>query len=322
MLRTIVTETRVTEALNNLPDAVSPVMDEFYPVALRRVHPSSSIRIDEISKIAKAVPVVMRGSMPVSIGSEHGSINKIEPQPIDVVDSITGAELNDLKNYDGTSQDLWLESKMLFARDTIKMTSEALCIQSLSGTINFPMKTDSGLEEYEIKFGDVLLVTPTKKLNESDATIKDVFSTIRSMKRKLKENGRGGAIVYKASPDVFDKIVELADKYVQTGSLVVKVEEDSVIVGGFKIVAFDEQYYDPKTKTLVNGIGNGKLKAISKAGFAFRYLALDDIDAGLKAIPLFSKPIKREIPSGWIINTMSKPLPIPDPKGICDAILL
>lgn len=279
-------------------------------------------RIDEISKIAKAVPVVMRGSMPVSIGGEHGSINKIEPQPIDVVDSITGAELNDLKNYDGTSQDLWLESKMLFARDTIKMTSEALCIQSLSGTINFPMKTDSGLEEYEIKFGDVLLVTPTKKLNESDATIKDVFSTIRSMKRKLKENGRGGAIVYKASPDVFDKIVELADKYVQTGSLVVKVEEDSVIVGGFKIVAFDEQYYDPKTKTLVNGIGNGKLKAISKAGFAFRYLALDDIDAGLKAIPLFSKPIKREIPSGWIINTMSKPLPIPDPKGICDAILL
>ncbi len=322
MLREIVTETRVTEALNNLPDAISPIMDEFYPVASRRVHPSSSIRIDEISKIARAVPVVMRGTMPISLGGENGSINKIEPQPIDVVDSISGAELNDLKHYNGTSQDLWLENKMLFARDTIKMTSEALCIQSLSGSIKFPLKTESGLEEYQIKFGDILTVTPTKKLSESGATIKDLFSTLRSMKRKLKENGRGSDIVYKASPDLFDKIVELADKYVQNSSLAVKVEEDSVIVGGFKIVAFDEQYYDPKTKALVNGLASGTLKAISKAGFAFRYLALDDIDAGLKALPLFSKPVKREIPSGWIINTMSKPLPIPDTKGICDAILL
>ena len=39
------------------------------------------------------------------------------------------------------------------------------------------------------------------------------------------------------------------------------------------------------------------------------YLALDDFDAGLKALPFFAKQVKSDDPSGYKIIGMSKPLP-------------
>jgi len=322
-LRKIVTEKKVVEALNALPPATSEVMDTYYPSNIRRSHPSAYIRIDEIAQIAKAVPVVLRGSTPVSIGDGAGSINAIEPQPIDVIDPISGTDLNNLKHFDGTSEKIWLENRMLFARDTIRATSEALCIQSLSGKISFAMKTEDGMDTYDVKFGDILLYTPAKLLSATDADIATLLNIARGMKRRIKKAGGGTKVSFECAPNVFDKIVSLTQNLGSTSAVKVEHDGDSIKVGGFKFSSFDAEYYDPATKAYVAGIAAGTMKAIaSDGGFAFRYLALDDIDAGLKPLPLYSKAIKREMPSGWIVNTMSKPLPIPNPSAICDATVL
>jgi len=322
MLRKIVTSVLVAQALNKLETIETPIMDEFYPQKLRRNHPFASIDIHEISRIIKAVPVVMRGTEPINIGEGAGSINSITPQPIDVIETISGAVLNDLKTMDGTTQNMWLQDRMDFARQTIRATTEALCIQSLAGKIAFAMKTDSGMETYEIKFGDVLTYTPSKKLSESDANLATLLNIMRGMKSKIKREGGGTKVKFKVAPDVFETIVSMLTD-ITDNTVKIDIQQDRLLVAGWEISVLDDEYFDPITKAYKRGIADGTMKAIAtNGGFGFRYLALDDIDAGLKAVPLFAKAIKRDIPSGWIINTMSKPLPIASPKSICDAVVL
>ncbi len=322
-LRKIVTEKKVSESLNRLPDAQSPVMDEFYPASIRLNHPSAYIRIDEIVAVTKAVPVVLRGTMPVSIGTGAGEVNQIEPQPIDVIQTISGKELNDIKNFDGTTEKAWMDSKTKYGRDTIRVTAEAIAIQSLTGTIDFPMKTEDGMDTYTVKFGNILSYTPTKKLNASGAGVDTVIDILNGMLEKLETAGSVGPTTFKASKDVYSYLVKLLKGEGTDTAVRVKIGLGKITIDDdIMIERFAHRYYDPKTKTWKEGQKAKTLKAIVKNSFSFRYLALDDIDAKLKPLPFFMKPIKRDIPSGWILNAMSKPLPIPDPNGICEATVL
>jgi len=320
-LRKIVTEKNVIEALNALPPITTPVMDRFYPEKMRRPHPQAYIRIDEVASIVRAVPVVMRGGIPVDLGQGQGSKSIIEPQPVDVMDTVSGKDLNDIKQFDGRSQKLWLQDRMDFARRTIRATSEALCIQSLSGQIAFPLKTADGFDTYEIKFGDILKYDPDTKLSADGAGLEVLQAILRGMKREIRRNGGGAKIGFYAAGDVFDKIVGLLGG-VASPKVKIEIGDDYVQVGSSRIELLDAEYWDPKEKVYKPALKDGTLKAVDKDGFAFRYLALDDVDAGLKPLPIFAKPIKQDLPSGWVINTMSKPLPLPNVKGICDATVL
>lgn len=322
-LRSIVTEKKTKESLNRLPDATSPVMDEFYPASIRRLHPSARIRIDEIQAVTKAVPVVLRGTMPVSIGTGAGEINHIEPQPIDVIQTVSAAELNDIKDFDGDGEKAWMDSKTQYGRDTIRVTAEALAIQSLSGTIAFPMKTEDGMDTYTVKFGDILTFVPDVKINAVGAGIDTVLEILNGMLETLEEAGSVGDTVFKASPDVFSALVKLLKSEGETTALRVKIGlgkitiDDDIVIERFK-----HRYYNPATKVWVAGQTVKTLKAIVKNTFAFRYLALDNVAAKLKPLPFFMNAIKRELPSGWVLNSLSKPLSIPDPNGICEAEVL
>ena len=58
------------------------------------------------------------------------------------------------------------------------------------------------------------------------------------------------------------------------------------------------------------------------AGHILPYAAIDDLDGNLQPLPFFIKPIKTADPSGWKLIAESKPLPIVQPKGICDATVI
>lgn len=322
-IRKIVTEKKVAESINRLPEAKSPVLDEFYPSSKRRVHPSAFITITEIQSVTKAVPVVMRGTMPVSIGDGAGQTNKIEPQPVDVIMSVTGAQLNDIKQYDDAGEKAWLDSKTEYARNTIRVTTEALAIQSLSGTINFPMKTEDGFDTYKVEFGSVLSYVPTVKLSSTTADVSTVIDILNGMVEKLQDAGSEGSIVFKASPDVFSKLTKLLRGEGDDTAVKVKIGLGKITIDDDIVIErYSGKYYNPQTKAWVSGIAEKTIKAVVKDNFAFRYLALDNVAANLKPLPLFINPIKRELPSGWVLNALSKPFPIPDPNGICDAVVL
>ena len=322
MLRTIITSVAVAQALNALPILETEVMDEFYPASMRQAHPHSDIRISELQRIAKAVPVVLSGTTPVDLGEGDSSTLTIEPQPIDIVDTITPKDLLDVKSMDGTTKKVWVQGRVDYARQTVRATTEALCIQSLSGQINFPLKIGNGtLDTYTIKFGDILLYTPSKKLSADDADIGTLLNILRGMAKRIKQKGAGTKIVFKVSEDVFDTISKICSN-IQNSSIRVEMKEDTIIVAGYTISVLTAEYYDPATKTYKKGIADKTIKAIAKDSFGFRYLAIHDIEAGLKALPIFVKPILQQLPSAWVINTKSTPLPIPNPNGICDAVVL
>jgi len=322
MLRKIITSVAVAQALNTLPILATEVMDEFYPPAMRQTHPFADIKISELQRIAKAVPVVLAGTTPVNLGEGDSSLTTVTPQPIDILDTITPKDLLDVKSMDGTTREAWIRGRVDYARQTVRATTEALAIQSLSGQISFPMKVGNGtLDTYTVKFGTPLTYTPSMLLTDPKIDIGQVLGILRGMARTIKRKGGGSKIVFKCSEDVFDLIVNLCAN-ITNSSIRVELKEDSVIIAGYSISALTAEYFDPATKTYKKGVAKGTIKAIAKESFGFRYLAIHDIDAGLKPLPLFVKPILQKIPSAWVINTKSTPLPIPNPNGICDAVVI
>jgi len=58
------------------------------------------------------------------------------------------------------------------------------------------------------------------------------------------------------------------------------------------------------------------------AGHRLVYCALDDLDANLQPLPFFAKPIPIKDPSGYKLIGESKPFPIPNTEGICEATVV
>lgn len=323
-LKSIVTTTNVAKALNKLPDIKTKVMDDIYPTRVRDTHPSALIKISEITELVKAVPVVRRGAQSVTIGGGDHSNTYIEAQPVIVNYPIPAHTLNDLKIQDSNAHQNWLKGRVAFVRNTVRATSEALCAQSLTGKINFAMKTDSAeMDLYQIDFGTVPALACAKKFDGPTTTLMDILSHLQNMAETIERNGGGSVTSFKAASDVWAvismKIIALSNET----RISAKVDSSTLTLGGYMIERYAGKYFDPKSKTYKAVIAPKTLKAIgTDGGWAFRYLAIDDVDAGLQALPLFLKSLKVEDPNGWKIMGQSKPLPIPDVNAICDSEVL
>jgi len=103
----------------------------------------------------------------------------------------------------------------------------------------------------------------------------------------------------------------------------VEITDQGINIGGYLVKRRSERYRNPQTGVMTPVIADGVVKMIAKdAGHKLIYCALDDLDANLQALPFFSKPLKSDDPSGYKIIGESKPLPVVNPKGICDATVI
>jgi hypothetical protein len=320
MLKKLFTQAAIAHAIKTLPEIKSPVMDTFYPAASRTTHPFSMIGIDEISETVKAVPVVRRGTASISVGGGSRSQSYIEPQPIDV-NSFAGAkDLNDLKLLDSAGQQTYVNAKIDFIRKTVRATSEALCAQSLSGKISYAMKTETGMDTYEVDFGTVATATIAEKWGADTTQLKHILTHLMDMAETIETAGFGSNVEFYAGKTAFS---EVASKVIAMGNdtrIEAKVDGNVIKLGGYTITRMAATYYDPKAKTYKKAIDDKFVQAVGKdAAFGFKYLAIDDLDAGLQAMPIFINPKKVDDPSGWKIMGQSKPLPIPVVKAMVKA---
>ena len=322
-LKKIVTTTNVIQQLNKLPELKTPVMEDIYPASVRDTYPDVVIKIEEVASIVRATPVVRRGSSSVTIGGGGSSLTYIEAQPVDVNYPVPAHVLNNLKQLDSKAQQNWLRSRVDFARKTVRATSEALCAQSLTGKINFAMKTDAGMDLYTIEYGTVATVTNTKKWDDDATKLSDIVAYLNLMAEKIEEQGGGVEVEYKVGKTAFAALVNKITNLPNDTRIDAKVNGNEISLAGFKLTRYASRYYDPKAKAYKDVIDPKKVKAVAKdGGFAFRYLAIDDLDAGLQALPLYMKPIKVEDPNGWKLMAHSKPLPIPDVNAMADGTVV
>jgi hypothetical protein len=320
-IRGLFTREAIIQYLTQLPVLETPVMDTIYTV--RPQQPLPLIGADLVRAAVKAMPLARRGGRSITIAGGAGTTGFYEPFPIHPDIGITGADLNNLKVIQGdqASLSVWAQGKTDILRRTVRATTEAMCAVSLTGALSWPVQLEGGgFETYTVAFGTIQSFTPSKKWDAADAKLKDVFLGLRGMHKKLKEKGYGGRVEIWAGEAAYNALFALAEGFVSTAQLTVAISDQGINVGGYLVKPRDELYYNPESKAMVPVVDANKVKMIAlDAGHQMPYCAIDDLDGNLQPLPFFVKPIKTENPSGYQLVAESKPFPIPNVDGICDA---
>lgn len=312
----------VARYLKSLPVLKTPVMDTIF--THRPQHPLAMIGADLLTPVVHALPMVRRGAPSIPAVKESGAAAFYEPFPVRPNSQVSGVDLNNLKLLGQSSREAWAQGRTDLLRRSVRMTTEALCAQSLTGKIEWPVQLEGGgFETYEVDFGSVLSVAPDKLWDAEGAKIKDVFDTLTAMEEKLQEQGYGGTVEIWAGKTAYGALFALAEDHKSTAKMRVEITDQGINIGGYLIKRRSELYRNPQSGSMTAVAGAKELKMIATdAGHFAPYCALDDLDGNLQPMPMLVKPVKTEDPSGYKLIAEAKPFPIPNVKGICKATVV
>lgn len=320
-LRKYFTPSAIAKTLASLPPLNTPVMDLIYPESVRVNHPLPVIGIDEISAAIKNVPVVKRGTPAVPIEGESVSITYIEAQPVETELFIDAASLNNLKLLREEGVQQYIDNRIDRMRRAIRKTSEALSAQSLTGAISYPMKTKTGWDTYNISFGSTLEFIPAKTWDQ--ATLEEILKDLIDISTLIIEQGFGSRVEFLVGRDVYSRVASLVLNIQNSSAVTARITPDGIQVASFTLRLFNGTYVNPQTGETIPVVAPNKVCAVAvDAPFAFYYLAIDDLEAGLLPMPFYASVERKKNPSGVEIIGKSKPLPVPVPKAICWASTL
>lgn len=318
-IRSLFNPAAVARYLTSLPVLKTPVMDTIF--INRPQHPLAMIGADMLTPVVHALPLVRRGAPSIPATTESGVTAFYEPFPVRPNSKVSGVDLNNLKMLGVTSREQWAVQKTDTLRRAVRMTTEALCAQSLTGKIQWPVQLEAGgFETYEVDFGAILSVVPDKLWDAVDTKIKDVFELLTAMEEKIQEQGFGSTVEIWAGKTAYGALFALAEEFKSTAKLRVEITDQGINIGGYLVKRRSELYRNPQTKVMTAVVGTKELKMIATdAGHFAPYCALDDLDGNLQPMPMLVKPVKTDDPSGYKLIGEAKPFPIPNVKGICAA---
>jgi hypothetical protein len=323
------TTLKITKRFDKMEPIKSTFLDNHFPKSVRQQYPGTVIPVKEISRITNAVPVVRRGAESIPIDGEASDIVHIEPLPVRIHAFISAAELNDLKLHSEETREKWAARKQEGMRQTVRLSTEVMATQAvLDGGISYPLLQANGdYAVYTVTYNggqtiQLVTVAADDKWDAASATLVKIHKLLRTMATKLDNTGFGGEKDIYAGTDAFDALLTLIEG-TDKPKVPVKVRDDgSISIGKFKIVEMAEAYRDPKTLTTVNKLTPGELRMISRGYTGLFYACVDDLDANLKALPMFIKAIEHKNPSGYQLVGESKPLPVVAPQATCKAIVV
>jgi len=312
----------IVRYLKSLPVLVTPVMDTIFTDRPQLGLPL--VGADMVMETAHALPVVRRGSPSIPATGETGAVAFYEPLPIRPSKQVSGVDLNNLQLLGINGREAWAAERTDTLRRAVRKTVEAMCAVSLSGTLQWPVKlVGGGFETWEIVYGTTLSVAPGTLWSAAGAKLKEVFAVLQDMQEAIQEKGYGGTVEIWAGKTAYETLFGLAEASVSTAKMRVEIADQGINVGGFLVKRRAERYRSPQTGSMVAVLGDKVVRMIATdAGHKLPYCALDDLDANLQPLPFFVKPIQQRDPSGWKLIAESKPFPIPNVNGICDATVV
>lgn len=315
----------LAQTIKTAPPINTPVLDNIY--TSRSQHPFAHIRVDEIAEAVGAVPVVRRSSPGITVEADSTTSMLIEPHPIKIKDVVTGKDINDLKSAGKEGLQTFVQNKFEKFRRIVRISTEILAAQSLTGVISYPLVMENGQVNgtYEVDFtgggsNAVTSYTPSTLWSDSSKDIPKVIRDFTEMKVLLQDNGYGSNVQIWAGKNAFFRLLEIANSS-SNPSILPSAEDELVLPGGVRVKLRSEQYKSPNGNT-VKPVGDNEVVIYDKnAGFKLVYLAIDDIQS-LQAVPLFIKSWKDEDRGALVVSAESKPLPIPIVKAIVRATVL
>lgn len=283
--------------------------------------PDVKVPLSMLKGSIKNAPLVRRGTKSYALSFENASMMYIEPQGVNLSQFATAAALNNMVKIGKLAVKQFLDFYQMQLATTTDSTIEALCAQALTGKISYPMMTEGGaLTKFDVDYGETQEQIAEVKLNDTNATIVDVFNLLQAMDKKLKKKGFGSKRETLAGTKVFMQILKLAT-VTKTNIFKVEVKENVVNVGGYLIELENGEYHsgdDAEGEQIMTpNIDEESLVMFDPSANKFFYTALDDLDANLQALPIYMKPVKQEDPNGIKILSMSKPLPAVNVDSIC-----
>jgi len=312
-LSKFLTPQKIKDYIKTSPYKPKIITTEFYSRDVD-TYESAVYPYAEIKEVTGNVPLVLRGGEPVNVAGDSATYNFIEVQPIDISETLNPVDIVNMKALGDTAVEKIVRQKVQKFHKIVLDTVEALAAQTLSGKISYQIKTQAGLDLYEVNFGTIADITPSTL----PTSLKDLYNLLVDMEGKLQENGYGQSVKVYAGKKAYAKILEIALSY--TGKAIKVEEKDGgLYLGNYFIKPITTGYKD-KDGNFVRAIPDKKIKMIDKsAPFRLRYLAIDDFRANLKAMPLFvaQKPEGKTIE----LEGQSKPFLIPVTDAIVDATI-
>lgn len=317
-LRQHLTPASIARVLDRQPPIYRPFKGAMFPNA--QTHPLPMIGLSEITRVVRNVPVVRRGSQAVPLNQHQLDMMYIEPQGIDVSTFITASELNNWRVLSTASVQQLVDQKLDAQMGAVRLTTEALCAQAATGSISYPMKIDGGgTDTYEIDYGTTLTMTPGLLWDNASAKIETIFLDLVAMDEQIQAKGFGAQLRIFAGKTVIATIIKLGNVGAKNNTIEVRVERSGagedyvrgVWVGTYYIEHRSGGYYNASGTWVKSVPDNAVVMFDAQAGHGFWYLALDDLDANLVALPFFALPENKRNPSGVEIVGRSKPLPAP-----------
>ncbi|UJZ95051.1 major capsid protein [Photobacterium damselae subsp. damselae] len=294
-----------------------PVRDLIYGKG--KQHHFSSIALSDLQKELSNIPVVRRGTEAYALNRGKGGLTKINPNGVEMSDFISASDINDLavlfQQHGEAAIKSYLENRINDMLVITQKTTEALAAQSLSGTINYPMKTDAGMDLYTVEFGTPLNYDGTKLTKTS--TVSDLYMYLNQMHEQMQTKEYGDDVITLAGNEAFALVLGITSTSNQKTILVKMDSQDQINIGGYIIQKMTGKYKGVNG-AMTNKVDNKSFCMIDKnANHQLWYLALDDIKAGNSPMPFFASHDIKNNPSGVEIIGRSKPLPAPITNAIC-----
>jgi len=308
--------------LNRLPPLKTFVMDLIYPEPVRRNHPFDRLSWSDLGLPTKNIPLVTRGSVSYSLTPDPNKITQIDPANLTPSITISATDVNRFNTLSLNGQQTLIDSYIDKLRRSVRKSTEAMAIQSITGKLEYDIRTaDGGMDLYKVDFGTPKAVNIAKKWDDANTKVGDIVASIGEIDKSLQQTSEGSDIIHLINFDVYSALVSKAAAL--NNSDLIKVFPDHVQIGNAKFIICSARYYSYKNKAWVDAIPAGTVKTIARDdAFGLFYCALDSLDANFASLPFFVNSVKLDDPEGYKFIGQSRPMPVPNVDAIRTAQVL
>jgi len=302
--------------LNRLPPLRTFMMDLIYPEAVRRNHPFDRLSYSDLQLPTKNIPLVTRGSVSYALTPDTTKISQIDPANFTPSITVSAADINRLNTLNMSGQQTLVDGYIDKLRRSVRKSTEALAIQSITGKIEYDIRTaDGAMDLYKVDFGTPKAVNISKKWDDPNTKAGDIVAGIGQINDSLQQTSEGADIVHLIKHDVYAALVTKAAAL--NNPDLIKVFENYVQIGNAKFIICSARYYSYKTKAFVDAIPNGHVVSIARDdAFGLFYCALDSLDANFASLPFYVNSVKLDDPEGYKFIGQSRPMPVPNVDAI------
>ena len=302
--------------LNRLPPLKTFMMDLIYPEAVRKNHPFDRLSYSDLQLPTKNIPLVTRGSVSYPLTPDTTKISQIDPANFTPSITVSAADINRFRSLSLAGQQTLVDGYIDRLRRSVRKSTEALAIQSITGKIEYDIRTaDGAMDLYKVEFGTPKTVNVSKKWDDNNTKAGDIVASIGEIIESLQKTSEGTDIVHLINYDVYAALVSKAAAL--PNNELIKVFENYVQIGNAKFIICSARYYSYKTREFVDAIPKKTVVSVARDdAFGLFYCALDSLDANFASLPFYVNSTKLDDPEGYKFIGQSRPMPVPNVDAI------